>query len=193
MSRARPGARIEIEIKLPVTDLESVRARLNAEGARPVSPVHFESNDLFDDDAGTLAARGCALRLRRTDRRATLTWKGPARLQDGTKRREERETEVSDPAEADRILAAIGFGRRFRYEKKREEWSLEECVVALDETPIGRFVEVEGDPAAIRRVLRRLDLDFMESLPYSYAELWARRRKEDPSLPDDMVFARTDG
>ena len=191
MSRAEPATRIEIEIKLPVSDLDSVRARLHGEGARPLTPLHFESNDLFDDAAGTLTARGCALRLRRTDRAATLTYKGPARIQDGTKRREERETEVSDPAEADRILSAIGFRRRFRYEKRREEWSLEECVVALDETPIGRFVEIEGNPAAIRRALRRLDLDFMESLPYSYAELWARRRKEDPSLPQDMVFSKS--
>lgn len=190
MSRVEP-ARLEIEIKLPATDLDSIRARLAAQGARQLAPLHFESNDLFDDSAATLAGRGCALRLRKTDLGATLTWKGPARIENGAKRREERETEVSDPAETERILAGLGFRPRFRYEKTREEWSLEECAVALDETPIGRFVEVEGDPAAIRRVLRRLELDFTESLPYSYAELWGRRRKEDPSLPRDMLFSKS--
>ena len=38
--------------------------------------------------------------------------------------REERETEVSDPAETDAILRALGLERRFRYEKRREEWRL---------------------------------------------------------------------
>ena len=75
-----------------------------------------------------------------------------------------------------------------RYDKRREDWSCEGTVVALDETPIGLFVEVEGDPATIRRVVALLGLDPSESIPYSYAELYARRRKEDPSLPPDMVF-----
>ena len=85
-------------------------------------------------------------------------------------------------------LAALGFARTFRYEKRREEWSLDECVIALDETPIGAFAEIEGDPAAIRRALQHLALDPADSLPYSYSELYARRRREDPTLPPDMLL-----
>jgi adenylate cyclase class 2 len=102
--------------------------------------------------------------------------------------REERDTEVTDPDETVAILAGLGLLPRFRYDKRREEWDCEGAVVALDETPIGLFVEVEGDPASIRRVVALLALDPSESIPYSYAELYARRRKEDPSLPPDMVF-----
>ncbi|MDQ2970827.1 MAG: adenylate cyclase, partial [Acidobacteriota bacterium] len=69
------------------------------------------------------------------------------------------------------------------------EWRAEGCVIALDETPIGTFVEVEGEPPAIRRVLVSLELDFASALPYSYSRLYARRREQDPSLPTDMVFA----
>ena len=69
-----------------------------------------------------------------------------------------------------------------------EEWDCDGSVVALDETPVGFFVEVEGDPTTIRRVVALLELDPSESIPYSYAELYARRRKEDPALPPDMVF-----
>ena len=65
---------------------------------------------------------------------------------------------------------------------------LDGCAVALDETPIGNFVEVEGEPTAIRRVVVRLGLDFTEAIPYSYAELYPRRRKDEPSLPPDMVW-----
>jgi adenylate cyclase class 2 len=180
--------RYEIEIKLPVADLDAVRERLRARAARQLTAPHSESNDLYDQADGGLAKSGRVLRLRRTDDGATLTFKGPARFEDGAKTREERETAVSDPNEMDRVLAALGFERRFRYEKRREEWSMDDCVIALDETPIGSFAEIEGDPAAIRRALHDLQLDPAESLPYSYAELYARRRRENPALPPDMLL-----
>ena len=180
--------RYEIEIKLPVPDLAAVRERLRARNARQLTAPHSESNDLYDQADGSLAKGGRVLRLRRTEDGATLTFKGPARFEEGAKTREERETAVSDPNEMERILAALGFHRRFRYEKRREEWLLDDCVIALDETPIGTFAEVEGDPAAIRRALQHLGLDPAESLPYSYAELYARRRREDSTLPADMLL-----
>jgi adenylate cyclase, class 2 len=182
------ATRYEIEIKLPVQDLAAVREKLRADGARQLTEPHSESNDLYDQVDGSVAKSGRVLRLRRTEHGATLTYKGPARFEDGAKTREERETAVSDPNEMESILAALGFHRRFRYEKRREEWSLDDCVIALDETPIGTFAEVEGDPAAIRRVLQQLGLDPAESLPYSYTELYARRRRDDPTLPADMLL-----
>jgi adenylate cyclase class 2 len=178
----------EVEVKLPYEELDRLREALEAEGATLSAPLHEESNDLYDDAQGRLSASKRALRLRRTGNRTILTFKGPPRFQEGIRRREEREVEVSDAAEADGILEGLGLQRRFRYEKRREEWRLEECAVALDETPIGRFVEVEGAPPAIRRVIVRLGLDFAGTVPYSYPELYARRRKEDPGLPEDMVF-----
>ncbi len=180
--------RYEIEIKLPVRDLGAVRQVLQANRALQLTAPHSESNDLFDQADGALAKSGRVLRVRRTEGGATLTYKGAARFEDGAKTREERETAVSDPNEMERILGALGFHRRFRYEKRREEWSLDDCVIALDETPIGTFAEIEGDPAAIRRALQHLDLDPADSLPYSYAELYARRRREDPTLPADMLL-----
>jgi len=180
--------RYEIEVKLPVPDLGTLRERLRARKAREITSPHHESNDIYDETDGTLRNSGRLLRLRRTDHGATLTYKGPARFEEGARTREERETAVSDPNEMERILRALGFERRFRYEKRREEWSLDECVIALDETPIGAFAEIEGDPAAIRRALQHLVLDPADSLPYSYAELYARRRREDPALPPDMLL-----
>ena len=178
----------EIEVKLPAADLDGVRRQLEALGAALEKPRHDESNDLFDDEAGTLAGSGRALRLRRAEGRGILTFKGPARFQQGVKSREERETVVGEPGEMEAILERLGFRRRFRYEKRREEWRLSGCAVALDETPIGSFVEIEGDPAAIRKAVAALALDFASAIPYSYAGLYARRRKDDPSLPADMVF-----
>jgi adenylate cyclase class 2 len=183
---ARP--REEIEVKIPVPDLAAVRDRLRAAGASLRAAEHDESNVLFDDPERKLSGSGRTVRLRRANGRAILTYKGVVRFQAGAKVREERETEVADAVEAEAILAGLGLTPRFRYDKRREEWDYDSTVVALDTTPIGRFVEVEGDPPTIRRVVGRLGLDAAESIPYSYAELYAKRRKEDPALPPDMVF-----
>lgn len=184
--RERPE---EVEVKLPCGDLDAVRESLMSAGADLDTPLHHEVNDLYDDEAGRLAAKGCTLRLRRAGGDTILTFKGPARFSGGVKTREEREVHVSNPVEMEAILAGAGFLRRFRYEKKREEWSFSGCAVALDETPIGRYVEVEGSPTSIREAVSRLGLDFSEAIPYSYARLYALRRKEDPSLPPNMLFA----
>jgi adenylate cyclase class 2 len=180
--------REEIEVKLPAPDLGAVRGRLQGAGATLTTPHHDESNDLYDDSGRKLSSSGRTVRLRRAHGRSILTYKGAARFEGGAKVREERETEVSDPAETDAILRALGFERRFHYEKRREEWEWRGCVVALDETPIGAFVEIEGAPPAIRALIAELALDSSEAIPYSYPELYARRRKEDPSLPPDMTW-----
>src|SRR4051812_8966815 len=168
----RAAPRDEIEIKLPARDLAIVRAGLREVGAALEAAEHDEVDDLYDDRERRLSASGRALRLRRAGDRAILTYKGPARFQAGAKIREEREAGVLDPEEVSAILERLGFERRFRYEKRREEWRWEGCVIALDATPIGTFVEIEGDPAAIRHVVARLELDPSEAIPYSYAELY---------------------
>ncbi|HEV2064900.1 MAG TPA: class IV adenylate cyclase [Thermoanaerobaculia bacterium] len=185
-----PGSKSseEIEVKLPCKDLAALRETLGARGATLQTALHDEINDLYDDPKRRLAGGGAALRLRRARGRTILTFKGPARFSGGIKIREERETAVEDAGQIEAILAGLGFSRRFRYEKRREEWRFERCTVALDETPIGRFVEVEGEPTAIRRAVVALGLDFAEAIPYSYARLYEERRRDDPSLPEDMVF-----
>jgi adenylate cyclase class 2 len=185
---AASASRDEVEVKLPAPDLAALREKLRAAGASPKSPLHDEVNDLYDDADRRLMSSGRALRLRRTASRATLTYKGAVRFQGGAKVREERQSEVADAGEIDRILHALGLSRAFRYEKRREEWELEGCAVALDETPIGSFVEIEGDPPSIRRLVVLLGLDFGDAIPQSYPELYARRRKENPRLPPDMTF-----
>jgi adenylate cyclase class 2 len=183
------GARAEeIEVKLPAADLEAVRRRLRECGARLARVRHAESNDLYDDAEGRLSRAGCALRVRREGSECRITFKGPPRFEQGVKTREERETTVGDAVEIDAILQRLGLLRRFRYEKRREEWDLAGCAVALDETPIGDFVEIEGDPAGIRKAVAALELDFAAAIPYSYARLYALKRQENPALPPDMVF-----
>jgi len=187
-STPAPRSREEVEVKIPVSDLAALRERLREKGAALSATEHAEVNVLYDDADHRLSGAGRTVRLRRAGERATLTYKGAVRFQGGAKIREERETEVSDAGETEAILAGLGLAPRFRYDKRREEWSCEGAAVALDTTPIGFFVEIEGDPPTIRRIVSLLGLDASETIPYSYAELYARRRKEDPTLPYDMLF-----
>lgn len=178
----------ETEIKIPVSDLASCRAILASAGAVRVSERHLERNKLFDDAEGRLLAAGEALRVRHARGRGILTFKGPASFDGPIKRREELEVEVSDPALLEIILERLGYAVKFRYEKRREEFRWKECLVALDETPIGSFVEIEGEAGAIGEAVKGLGLDAANAARSSYAGLYRRAREKDSRLPPDMVF-----
>jgi adenylate cyclase, class 2 len=178
----------ETEIKIPVSDLAPYRAILASSGAAPVSEPHLERNTLFDDSKGRLFASKVALRVRHARGRGILTFKGPASFDGPIKRREELEVEVSDPGLLETILERLGYAAKFRYEKRREEFRWRDCVVALDETPIGSFVEIEGEAGAIGEVVKDLGLDADNAARSSYAGLYRCAREKDPRLPPDMVF-----
>lgn len=180
----------ETEIKIPVAELESLRVKLREAGAVEARAAHDEDNTLYDDAEGRLSRSGCALRLRVAGRRCFLTFKGVARFEGSMKIREELETEIGEPETLRAILARLGFVPRFRYQKRRQELELLGCTVCLDETPIGDFVEVEGDADRIYETLDRLGLSAAEAERDSYAGLYARARLKEPGLPPDMLFSR---
>ncbi len=151
---------------------QAASALLAGSGALLVEARHFEDNRLFDDAAASLRARGVTLRLRRTPARASLTYKGPRRLKGGLKAREERETSIEDADELQAILLRLGLSPVFRYQKYREVWALDETEVVVDETPIGSFLEIEGEAAAIHGVASRLGFSPREYVAESYAALF---------------------
>src|SRR5262249_57136926 len=84
----------------------------------------------------------CVLRVRIESGKSLLTFKGP--VQPSTmKVRDEYETIVADGGVLLRVLQELGLHVWFRYEKYREEYAAEEVTIALDETPLGTFVEIE--------------------------------------------------
>ena len=106
-------------------------------------PRHFEDNVLYDDEAGTLAGRGCALRVRRTEAGAVLTYKGPREVRpDGLKSRPELETHVADGEALDAILRGLGYRRAFRYQKYREVYAFDDVEIDLERRMVTRGGEL---------------------------------------------------
>lgn len=178
-------AAVEREIKLPVDDLEALRSRLEELGADRLAPSAFEDNWLFDR-GGELEARGAVLRLRRDRHGARITYKGPPTFDGSTKVRTEHESRVDDPKAVRALLEALGYRTERRYQKRREEWQLGGVTIALDRTPIGDYVEFEGEAAERVAKRCRVDLELAESR--SYIEIYADHRREHPEAPQDMVF-----
>jgi adenylate cyclase, class 2 len=180
---------IEHEIKLPVDGLVAIRKALAEAGARLEVPLELEQNWVLDHADNALARSGELLRVRRAGARSWLTHKGPATFAAGVKNRQELEVSVGDAAATVAILEALGFAVLRRYEKRRETWHLAAVVVALDETPMGPFVELEGPPQELASAARRLGLDPDSAVRGTYLDLWSSYRDRHPGAPADMVFA----
>jgi adenylate cyclase class 2 len=178
---------VEREIKLRFDSAAEARLALEALGARPLRGRRLQDDVLLDSDDGRLQRAGCALRVRSDGDRAAITWKGPV-LAGPMKTREEVETAVGVADDARRILASLGFVPRFRYQKYREELSIEGLVVAIDDTPIGTFVELEGEEAAIASVASRLGRGPADYVLASYRSLFLEHRHARGGHGADMVF-----
>jgi adenylate cyclase class 2 len=180
---------LEQEVKLQFDSLPLARAAVVAAGARLMTERRLIDDQLFDTPDGRLGRAGTALRVRRDGDRAILTVKGPV-IPGPVKSREELETSIGDAATAEAMLTTVGFTPFFRAQKYREEYSLGAAHVAVDETPAGVYVEIEGTPAAIAHVTHLLGRTTADYRLESYMSLWRRRCQEQNVSYPDMVFER---
>ncbi len=175
-------------MKIPVSSLAPVRRRLAEVGAQRIHPEAREDNWVLDDGARTLATAGRLLRVRQAGDDAALTVKEPGVFAGGIKSRVELETAVASAEHTLAILAALGFAPVRRYQKRRESWVLRGVVIALDDTPMGAFVEVEGESRLLEPAAVELGLDPRAAVCGTYLDLWAAFRAAHPGAPEDMVF-----
>lgn len=161
---------VEREIKLRFGSAAEARDRVLAAGARPLRSRRRQIDTLFDTPDSTLFERRSALRVRMDGDRSFVTFKGP--VQPGVlKTREELETAIADAGTLVAILEALGFRPRFRYEKYREEFEAANAVLAVDETPAGVFVEIEGEEGAVHALAQALDRTTRDYITDSYLAL----------------------
>jgi adenylate cyclase class 2 len=142
-------------------------------------------NRLLPDE--TLRGRRCVLRVRIESGSSLLTFKGP--VQPSTmKVREELETVIGDGPLLLRVLEELGFHVWFRYQKYREEFVLDDVIVAVDETPIGAFVEVEGGAVGIAGMAEKLGRAPADYLVDSYRGLFVQHCERQGLPITDMLF-----
>jgi len=148
-----------------------LRDQLRHIGATHVSS-RDETNTLLDTADESLRRGGRVLRLRTfPGGEARLTFKGPATYRDGVKSRQESEVPVGDGTAMLRILAGLGYQPSLEYRKSRETWQLDDALVMLDTLDFGRFVEIEGDDAQVRRIAGHLGLAMEQAVEKGYPAL----------------------
>jgi adenylate cyclase, class 2 len=179
----------EIEIKLPAASVSEARRRLRAAGFRVSKRRIFEKNTIYDTAASDLRRSARLLRVRELGKRCLLTYKGrpePGKYKD----REEIETEITDGSAFAEILNRLGYCASFRYEKFRTEFQQKgsKGIATLDETPVGLYLELEGDPGWIDRMARKLGYEQNEYITASYARLFFDWKERTGSPAMDMLF-----
>lgn len=165
---------IESEVKIKVDDLAPLERKLHDLGAAMKAERVYERNVRYEDVGNTFTPAARVLRLRQ-DTRVRLTYKEPHdAANEKVWARTELEVTVSDFDTMDLLLKKLGYHPAWVYEKYRTTYELHGCEVVLDELPFGPFIEVEGEAAAIERVLVDLGLQDAPRSTESYSDLFFR-------------------
>jgi adenylate cyclase, class 2 len=184
----------EIEIKIRCDDLaafEKAGIRLEL-----IEPRHFEENVLFDTPDQQLAQRFAILRVRAALGSGALTYKAPpapGEAQSQFKKRVEIETPIAHPEHLIEIVTRLGYVEWFRYQKYRTSYRAhlpdgDSIMVMNDETPLGTFVELEGEEHAIQKTVERLGVSPDQYIQLSYIALQVRHCQAEGKPFEDMVF-----
>jgi adenylate cyclase class 2 len=178
---------LEREIKLRFGDAAEARSAVLATGATPIKGRRLQEDCLLDTPDASLQRRRALLRVRMECGKSVLTFKGPVQPSP-MKLREELETVAGDGSLLLRILEELGFEVWFRYEKYREEFALGDVIIAIDETPVGVFVELEGGERGIATTAETLGRRPSDYVLSSYRALFVRHCEEHGVPITDMLF-----
>ncbi len=210
----------EVEIKLRVPDIREFGLRLKKLKAQVAVPRTYESNTLYDTPSRKLTRHGQLIRIRMEQQspnagkalsgrrvNTVLTYKGPPGVRRASpssraktaamprlKIREEIEVAVSDSEQMARILRCLGFRPVFRYEKFRTTYVLRGIPgvkVEFDETPVGLFLELEGNADTIDRAALRLGYSAADYLTSTYGDIYLADCRRHGRKPTDMLFPPT--
>jgi adenylate cyclase class 2 len=178
----------EREIKLRFDSVEEARTAVLAAGGTPLYGRRLQEDSLLDTEDESLRRRRCVLRIRVENGKSRITFKGPVQPS-VMKLRDEFETLVGDGVLLLHIFGELGFHVWFRYEKYREEFSHEDVTVAVDETPVGVFVEIEGTESGIMAMAEALGRTPDDYIVDSYRGLFLQHRDAFGLDGCDMVFS----
>ena len=178
---------IEREVKLRFVSPDDARSAILAAGATPLRCRRLQEDALLDTEDESLRRRRCVLRIRTESGKSLLTFKGPV-LPGSMKIRDEYETVIGDGEVVQRVLEEVGLHVWFKYEKYREEYAAEDVTIAIDETPVGTFVEIEGGEEGILTMTTALGRSPSDFVLDSYRGLFIKHREEFGLMGTNMVF-----
>lgn len=184
---------IEVEVKLPVADLEKIRTCLILRGFAEVGHEK-EQDTYFDNAAQQIRTEGQALRVRETTDCTTgqvvaqINFKGK-KMDQITMTRQELETSVGSGETCRQLLEAIGFQRMLpEVIKERTSLKSETMTACLDQVEgLGSFLElevlveeqsaVEDALKQIEKILTYLDYKITDTVHTSYLSMLQKKRK----------------
>jgi adenylate cyclase class 2 len=187
----------EIEVKLRFDSVDAFAPagiKLEIETAR-----HSEDNWLLDTADRALGEREAILRVRSANSKGSITYKeraGEDAPASQFKQRVEIETAIDDPESAIAMFERLGFHKWFRYQKYRTVYRATllgglTLGVMFDETPIGNFVELEGEEEAIAQAVELLGVTPACYILESYLALQAEHCGREGKPLEDMIFAES--
>lgn len=171
----------EIEVKVVLKDFKEIKKKLKELGAEKKCPKTFEKNILFGHKKLKFE-KDWILRLRKFGKKNILTLKTSAKGKKGFKVREEINILVEDFENMKNILEKIGFFEAFYYEKYREDYIYNGLNISLDKTPIGNYVEIEGDYKNILKFLKKINVKIEETISLSYIQLFQMFNKKSNKM-----------
>lgn len=184
---------LELEIKLLVSNLPALEARLLELGAELEQSRQHEHNLRFDTPGLELTRQHRLIRLRK-DHAIHLTYKGPMSILGGLSSRKEIEFTVDNYAAARSFIKALGFDVTVIYEKYRTTYNYNGMHITLDEMPYGNFIEIEGqDARSIQEACKLLGLDPKTAVTDSYLSLFERLKKSLQLDFRDLTFENFEG
>lgn len=195
----------EIEVKLRVKRVDEMVARIRRLPGVDCDGRVMERNTLCDTKDGDFRRAGYLLRLRvetgaasewvrRGRGGAVVTSKAPV-ARSGARRSRykeklEREFQIRDPRAFEAGLRRIGLRPAFRYQKYRSTFRLGGLHICLDETPVGTFLELEGEPKAIDRTARALGYAPKDYIRGTYGDVYAADCRRRGVKIGNMVFRK---
>jgi len=133
----------EIKIRIASPPLKKIEEELDR--LAKTLGTEEQTDYYFDKENMELTKGDKALRLRMTDTRSELTYKGP-RLSDKVKARAELSLMLEDPESMRKILLNLGYNIILIVKKRRKNYDYRGAVISLDRVEeLGDFMEIEAN------------------------------------------------
>jgi len=164
----------EIELKFRVDDFSPIRKKLRALGGKLLWKGR-EENWLFDTPDFKIRKGNQMFRIK-TMGDTSLTLKTGKKVVKGAKVAEEHQIMITDAKIGRIILEKLGYRVTLHYKKHREHWRIGTSFVELDTLEDRRkFVEIESTHKGIKKLAKKLNLDFSRSTPDEYVKLLTKK------------------